>query len=139
MFGLVDLPAIELLLLDDLLAIELLLHLELDRLVLVATSPHDLPGPEDRASSREEAAGHFSWDNLTLQLLRGEEEEMLLLVVEVGELAITTSSAELPTGTRPKERKMSVFRIFPNLTFINEGNDSVNHYNVDKRCQYNDY
>ena len=104
MFGLVDLPAIELLLLDDLLANELLLDLELDRLVLVARAPHDLPGPEDRASSREEAAGHFSWDNLTLQLL-GEEEMLLLLVIEVGELAITTSSAELPTGTRPGERK----------------------------------
>ena len=112
MFGLVDLPAIELLLLDDLLANELLLDLELDRLVLVARAPHDLPGPEDRASSREEAAGHFSWDNLTLQLL-GEEEEMLLLVVviEVGELAITTSSAELPTGTRPGECKLSVLQI----------------------------
>ena len=112
MFGLVDLPAIELLLLGDLLAIELLLHLELDRLVLVATSPHDLPGPEDRASSREEAAGHFSWDNLTLQLLGEEEVEMLLLVViEVGELAITTSSAELPTGTRPGECKLSALQI----------------------------
>jgi len=102
-FGLVDLPAIELLLLDDLLAIELLLDLELDRLVLDARAPHDLPGPGDRASSREEAAGHFSWDNLTLQLLGEEEEEeemLLLLVIEVGELAITTSSAELPTGTR---------------------------------------
>ena len=118
MFGLVDLPAIELLLLDDLLAIELLLHLELDRLVLVATSPHDLPGPEDRASSREEAAGHFSWDNLTLQLLgEEEEEEMLLLVIEVGELAITTSSAELPTGTRPGERKLSVLQIISQLDF----------------------
>ena len=117
MFGLVDLPAIELLLLGDLLAIELLLHLELDRLVLVATAPHDLPGPEDRASSREEAAGHFSWDNLTLQLLRGEEEEMLLLVVEVGELAITTSSAELPTGTRPGERKMSSLQMFSQFDF----------------------
>ena len=118
MFGLVDLPAIELLLLDDLLAIELLLHLELDRLVLDATSPHDLPGPEDRASSREEAAGHFSWDNLTLQLLGEEEEEMLLLVViEVGELAITTSSAELPTGTRPGERKLSVLQIISQFDF----------------------
>lgn len=102
MFGLVDLPAIELLLLGDLLAIELLLVLELDRLVLDARSPHDLPGPEDRASRREEAAGHFSWDNLTLQLLgeEGEEEMLLLVVIEMGELAITTSSAELPTGTR---------------------------------------
>ena len=117
MFGLVDLPAIELLLLDDLLAIELLLNLELDLLVLVATSPHDLPGPEDRASSREEAAGHFSWDNLTLQLLREEEEEMLSLVIEVGELAITTSSAELPTGTRPGERKLSVLQIFSQFDF----------------------
>ena len=118
MFGLVDLPAIELLLLDDLLAIDLLLHLELDRLVLDATSPHDLPGPEDRASSREEAAGHFSWDNLTLQLLGEEEEEMLLLlVIEVGELAITTSSAELPTGTRPGERKLSVLQIFSQFEF----------------------
>ena len=119
MFGLVDLPAIELLLLGDLLAIELLLDLELDRLVLVATSPHDLPGPEDRASSREEAAGHFSWDNLTLQLLGEEEEEemLLLVVIEVGELAITTSSAELPTGTRPGERKLSAFQIFSQFDF----------------------
>ena len=118
MFGLVDLPAIELLLLDDLLAIELLLHLELDRLVLVATSPHDLPGPEDRASSREEAAGHFSWDNLTLQLLgEEEEEEMLLLVIEVGELAITTSSAELPTGTRPGECKLRALQIISQFDF----------------------
>ena len=118
MFGLVDLPAIELLLLDDLLANELLLDLELDRLVLVARAPHDLPGPEDRASSREEAAGHFSWDNLTLQLLgEEEEEEMLLLVIEVGELAITTSSAELPTGTRPGERKLSVLQIISQFDF----------------------
>ena len=116
MFGLVDLPAIELLLLDDLLAIELLLDLELDRLVLDARAPHDLPGPEDRASSREEAAGHFSWDNLTLQLL-GEEEMLLLLVIEVGELAITTSSAELPTGTRPGERKLSVLQIISQFDF----------------------
>ena len=109
MFGLVDLPAIE-----------LLLDLELDRLVLDARAPHDLPGPEDRASSREEAAGHFSWDNLTLQLLgEEEEEEMLLLVVviEVGELAITTSSAELPTGTRPGERKVSVMQIISQFDF----------------------
>ena len=119
MFGLVDLPAIELLLLGDLLAIELLLDLELDRLVLVARAPHDLPGPEDRASSREEAAGHFSWDNLTLQLLGEEEEEemLLLLVIEVGELAITTSSAELPTGTRPGERKLSLFQIISQFDF----------------------
>ena len=119
MFGLVDLPAIELLLLGDLLAIELLLNLELDRLVLDAKAPHDLPGPEDRARSREEAAGHFSWDNLTLQLLGEEEEEemLLLLVVEVGELAITTSSAELPTGTRPGERKLSVLQIISQFDF----------------------
>ena len=122
MFGLVDLPAIELLLLGDLLAIELLLHLELDRLVLDATAPHDLPGPEDRASSREEAAGHFSWDNLTLQLLGEEEEEeeeemLLLVVIEVGDLAITTSSAELPTGTRPGKRKLSVMQIFSQFDF----------------------
>ena len=118
MFGLVGLPAIELLLLVDLLVIEVLLNLELDRLVLDARAPHDLPGPEDRASSREEAAGHFSWDNLTLQLLGEEEEEMLLLlVIEVGELAITTSSAELPTGTRPGERKLSVLQIISQFDF----------------------
>ena len=118
MFGLVDLPAIELLLLVNLLAIELLLDLELDLLVLDAMAPHDLPGPEDRASSREEAAGHFSWDNLTLQLLgEEEEEEMLLLVIEVGELAITTSSAELPTGTRPGEHKLSALQIISQFDF----------------------
>ena len=117
MFGLVGLPAIELLLLVDLLVIEVLLNLELDRLVLDARAPHDLPGPEDRASSREEAAGHFSWDNLTLQLLGEEEKAMLLLVIEVGELAITTSSAELPTGTRPGERKLSALQIISQFDF----------------------
>ena len=91
-----------------LLARRLLLNLGLERLVLDATCPQVFPGePVERASSREVAGGHLSWDNLTRQVEsvggRKEEKEVeedceMLLV---GELATTTSSTELPTGTRP--------------------------------------
>ena len=95
-----------------LLARRLLLNLGLDRLVLDATSPQVFPGPVDSTSSREVAGGHLSWDNLTRQEEGGgerkedgrgesEEEEENGEILLVGELATTTSSTELPTGTRP--------------------------------------
>ena len=88
-----------------LLASRLLLNVVLDRLDLEAASPQVLPGPLlDRTSRRDVARRHFSWDNLTRQVegVAGREEdrgeaEMVL----VGEVATTTSSTELPTGTRP--------------------------------------
>jgi len=89
-----------------LLARRLLFNLGLERLALDATSPQVFPGPAESASSREVAGGHFSWANLTRQVEglagraedeRGEAEGEMLLV---GEVATTTSSTELPTGTR---------------------------------------
>ena len=93
-----------------LLASRLLLNVGLvDRLDLeVACSPQVLPGPLDRTSSRDVARGHFSWDNLTRHVegvvgRREEDEEDRgeAEMVLVGEVATTTSSTELPTGTRP--------------------------------------
>ena len=56
-----------------LLARRLLFNLGLERFALDATcSPQVFPGPlADSASSREVAGGHFSWDNLTLQVEGG--------------------------------------------------------------------